>query len=140
MRTIICVMSFVFLSLQSKADICVVETQSYDNYSLSENLILDWNSTNESTDELQCKKLKVFQDSLEVLSVTTDAGSLIAACSGAGALVSVYLGIASITVHTIKFAVSHLPCEESMPQVLIEKIVKENVCFELEKNNLKCQK
>ncbi len=139
MRTLICIMTFVFLSLQSKADVCVVETQSYENNFLSESLNLDWNSTGKNIDEFQCKKLKLVQDSLEVLSVTTDAGSLIAACSGIGTFVSVYLGFASLTVHTVKFAVSQLPCEESMPELLIEKIVKENVCLELEKNNLKCQ-
>ena len=140
MRITFCIITFMLLSfsLQSKADICVVETQSYDNYFKSESLNLDWNNTI-NTEELQCKKLKMFQDSLEVLSVTTDAGSLIAACSGIGTLVSVYLGVASLTVHTLKFAVSQLPCEESMSQLFIEKLVKENVCLELEKNNLKCQ-
>ncbi len=121
MRTIIWIMILISLgySFDSKADVCVI---NYNN------------------DEIQCQKLKLIQDGLNILTITTEAGTLYSACSGIGTPVAVYLGIAGITLQTVRLAVSQLPCEETADAALIDQLVKENVCLELEKNGLACEK
>ncbi len=117
-------------SFDSKADICVTEQMVY----MSEfNYVI-------TLDEIRCQKLKLVQDGLNILTIATEAGSLYAACTGVGTPVAVYLGIAGITLQTVRLAVSQLPCEETADVRLIDQLVKENVCLELEKNGLVCEK
>lgn len=146
MRTIIWIMTLIALgySFDSKADICVIEQTAY-KAELSFNTalgILDADSIlfGSNTNEFRCQKLKLVQDGLNILTIATEAGSLYAACSGVGTPVAVYLGIAGITLQTVKLAVSQLPCEETADVALIDQLVKENVCIELEKNGLVCEK
>ena len=118
-------------SFDSRADVCVTE-QIFSNNTALNYMI--------SSDEIRCQKLKVAQDSLDVLSIITNAGSLYAACTGVGTPVAVYLGLAGLSLQSVKFAVSQLPCDEETDAVLIDQLVKETVCTELEKNGLVCAK
>ncbi len=130
MRKLIWIMTMILLgySFESSASVCVTEQTTY-------NTEYNYNIT---SDEIRCQQLKVVQDGLTVLSIATDAGTLYAACSGLGTPVAVYLGIAGLTVQTVKFAVSQLPCQPEADVLLIDQLVKENVCQELEKSGLKC--
>lgn len=129
-------------SFDSKANICVTEQTLYTselNLSVAAGMLgADSIPFYFSTDEFRCQKLKLIQDGLNILTIATEAGTLYAACSAVGTPVAVYLGIAGITLQTVKFAVSQLPCEPEGDVLLIDQLVKENVCLELEKNGLKC--
>ena len=123
-------MTMIFLgySFETKANVCVKEQTAYE---VEFNYIIN-------NDEIRCQSLKVVQDGLTVLSIANDAGTLYVACSGLGTPVAVYLGIAGLTLQTVKFAVSQLPCQPKADVLLIDQLVKENVCQELEKSGLKC--
>ena len=143
-------------SFESNATVCVIEQTAYkaelkhvhsseikmnfNHISEVEILKTDFTEFHRLNDEISCQKLKVAQDGLDVLSIATNAGSLYAACTGLGTPVAVYLGLAGLTLQTVKFAVSQLPCDPDSDISLIDQLVKENVCIELEKNGLVCEK
>ena len=101
MRTLIWIMTMIFLgySFETKANVCVKEQTAYE---VEFNYIIN-------NDEIRCQSLKVAQDGLDILWIATQASSLYAACTGLGTPVAVYLGLAGITLQTVKFAVSHYP-------------------------------
>ena len=101
MRKLIWIMTMILLgySFESSANVCVTEQTAYNtesNYAIT-------------SDEIRCQSLKVAQDGLDILWIATQASSLYAACTGLGTPVAVYLGLAGITLQTVKFAVSHYP-------------------------------
>ena len=86
----------------------------------------------------QCNTMKRVEAGIELVSITAEAGSLYAACSGIGAEVSVLLQGGAIGLHAIKFAVSQLPCDKETPAKKIDAEVRQLVREELMDAGVTC--
>lgn len=98
----------------------------------------------ESSDDLvqetafQCKTMHVTDKTLEALSISTEAGSLYAACTGVGAPVAVTLSGVSLGLQAIKLIVSSLPCDDQDNDKKVQAKIHEAVCEELSSQGIKC--
>jgi hypothetical protein len=109
--------------LAEAPSMCVVEDSAMtENDPNFEDFLLDAKYT--------CRQLERVASGIDGAVIAVQAGTLISACSGAGAPVAVSLEAGALVLQTIKLMVSNLPCEDTNEKK-IEANLKLFVCDQL---------
>lgn len=97
---------------------------------------------------LRCESLNRLRGYLQAINYGTQLGLAAAACATiaappaapVSATVTAFIGIASAAISVVDFHLSYLPCDDAKHEEDLKKLIKEQVCIELQKNGVKCDR